>query len=59
MYIDRVTFIPIACDRGWYGADCNGICGHCRDVDQCSHINGTCLTGCSAGFQGDLCNTSK
>lgn len=48
----------IDCGRGWYGINCNETCGHCRDLDQCSKTNGTCLTGCDAGFQGELCNIS-
>ncbi|XP_052693255.1 multiple epidermal growth factor-like domains protein 10 isoform X1 [Crassostrea angulata] len=47
----------LACDRGLYGSECNETCGHCRDVNQCSNINGTCLTGCDAGYLGDLCKT--
>uniref|UniRef100_K1RXX9 EGF-like domain-containing protein n=1 Tax=Magallana gigas TaxID=29159 RepID=K1RXX9_MAGGI len=30
-------------------------CGHCRNNGFCFHINGTCLTGCSAGFTGEVC----
>lgn len=33
--------------------------GHCRDVNQCSIVNGTCLTGCNSGFKGDLRKTGK
>uniref|UniRef100_K1R1S2 Scavenger receptor class F member 2 n=1 Tax=Magallana gigas TaxID=29159 RepID=K1R1S2_MAGGI len=46
------------CERGWYGVNCEETCGHCRDMDQCSNTNGTCLTGCDAGFQGELCHTT-
>lgn len=42
-----------------YGDGCNKTCGHCRDVKQCSNIDGTCLTGCSAGYQGEMCNAGK
>lgn len=52
-------YVPLDCDTGWYGEDCKETCRQCRDPDQCSHINGTCLTGCRAGFQGDFCNISK
>uniref|UniRef100_K1QU90 Uncharacterized protein n=1 Tax=Magallana gigas TaxID=29159 RepID=K1QU90_MAGGI len=48
-----------ACDRGSYGSECNETCGHCRDADQCSINNGTCLTGCDARFKGDLCKTNR
>lgn len=45
------------CRKGSYGINCNETCGQCRDIIQCSHINGTCLTGCESGFRGDLCKT--
>lgn len=47
----------LACDRGLYGIECNETCGNCRDADQCSNTNGSCLTGCDDGYQGDLCRT--
>lgn len=46
-----------ACDKGFYGEDCNETCGHCHGANQCHHINGTCLTGCAAGYQEDKCKT--
>lgn len=49
-------FNSIECNRGMYGDGCNETCGHCREVDKCSNINGTCLTGCSVGYRGILCN---
>lgn len=56
----QLIFLIIAeCDRGSYGIECKETCGHCHDVSQCSNINGTCLTGCDAGFKGDLCKTRK
>lgn len=51
--------IDLECDRGSYGIECNETCGHCRDVKQCSNANGSCLTGCDAGFKGDLCKTGE
>lgn len=53
---NNITYNFTACDRGLYGNDCNETCGHCIDIDECFHINGTCLTGCAAGYLGDLCN---
>nr|XP_034322597.1 protein draper-like [Crassostrea gigas] len=47
----------LACDKGKYGSECSKTCGYCRDVKQCSNINGTCLTGCDPDYQGDLCKT--
>lgn len=49
----------IECGRGSFGVSCNETCGHCRDVNQCLHTNGTCLTGCIAGFEGNLCKTRR
>uniref|UniRef100_K1PUW9 Scavenger receptor class F member 2 n=1 Tax=Magallana gigas TaxID=29159 RepID=K1PUW9_MAGGI len=46
-----------ACDQGSFGGDCSETCGHCRDIDQCSVINGTCLTGCVAGYQRGVCKS--
>lgn len=42
-----------------YGHECNETCGHCDDLHRCSPINGTCLSGCDAGYQGEFCNTSE
>uniref|UniRef100_K1Q9J7 Tyrosine-protein kinase receptor Tie-1 n=1 Tax=Magallana gigas TaxID=29159 RepID=K1Q9J7_MAGGI len=49
----------MVCEGGTYGAGCKETCGTCRDVNQCSINNGTCLTGCDAGSKGDLCKTGK
>lgn len=54
-----LKFWRVACAEGSYGVDCNLTCGHCLDVNQCSNINGTCLNGCDAGYQGDLCNNGE
>lgn len=51
--------INIECNRGSYGFECNETCGHCRDVNKCLIGNGSCLTGCDAGFKGDVCKTGK
>ncbi|XP_065922936.1 scavenger receptor class F member 2-like [Magallana gigas] len=47
----------LECDKGSHGIGCNETCGQCRDVNQCSNINGTCLTGCEVGFKGNVCKT--
>lgn len=54
----RNPFI-LACDRGYFGTACNKTCGHCAELEQCSSINGSCLTGCDAGFLGETCDTRK
>lgn len=51
--------VMIGCADGKYGNECKEECGHCRDVKQCVHSNGSCLTGCSDGFQGELCKTRE
>lgn len=48
-------FYSKGCANGSYGIDCQENCGNCHNVSQCSHINGTCLTGCHKGYRGDLC----
>ena len=47
------------CDLGTYGDKCNEKCGNCLDLNECHHSNGTCLTGCSAGYHDALCKTRK
>lgn len=47
------------CSIGFYGTGCNGDCGNCLDINQCYHIDGSCLTGCKAGYQGDTCKTRE
>ena len=48
----------IACRTGTYGKNCNDTCGHCLNPGECYHVNGTCVEGCEAGYQGNLCETS-
>lgn len=47
------------CEIGTYGVNCNETCGHCRDLNQCSYTNGTCFTGCNAGYHGAQCKTGE
>lgn len=49
----------LECDKGLYGLECNETCGHCRDVSQCSNIDGTCKAGCAASFEGVFCKTGE
>lgn len=48
-----------ACGINFYGIRCTEKCGHCSDGNLCDHINGKCATGCSAGYQGDLCKSRE
>nr|XP_004543860.1 scavenger receptor class F member 1 [Maylandia zebra]XP_014262855.1 scavenger receptor class F member 1 [Maylandia zebra] len=55
------------CEAGKYGIDCKRSCGHCKDNQLCSLIDGTCAAcepgwngtrcdrPCSSGFHGDGC----
>ena len=43
------------CDNGTFGKDCKQACGKCLREEQCDHVNGTCLNGCDAGYQGLEC----
>lgn len=45
------------CDIGYYGYNCTETCGHCVDETECSPVDGTCPTGCSARYFGQLCKT--
>lgn len=47
----------LACDKGYFGTACNETCGQCDELEQCSNINGSCLTGCNAGYLGETCET--
>lgn len=47
------------CESVFYGDDCKEICGNCFGINQCFHTNGTCLTGCENGYEGDVCKTGK
>lgn len=49
-----VSFIT-ECNTGQYGYNCNQTCGNCLNMTDCSSINGSCVTGCAAGYYGDLC----
>lgn len=54
-----VGFCLKACSSSFYGIGCTEKCGHCTDVNHCDYINGTCSTGCSAGYLGDLCKSRE
>ena len=52
-------YCAIACETGTYGKDCSNACGHCLNETNCIHTNGTCTTGCEAGYFGNICKTRK
>nr|XP_022308883.1 multiple epidermal growth factor-like domains protein 10 [Crassostrea virginica] len=45
----------LECPNGYYGDECKQACGHCKDLSQCHHVNGTCLNGCKAGYKEQNC----
>ena len=49
----------LECDEGYFGTECSQVCGWCKNTVDCHHLNGTCLTGCEAGYIGDMCKTRK
>ena len=45
----------IDCIDNRYGKTCNEKCGHCNNNDVCEKSNGSCPSGCFAGYQGTKC----
>ena len=50
-----IRFTFSACRNKTYGANCSEECGYCLNDAICHHINGSCKTGCEAGWKGDSC----
>ncbi|XP_043910290.1 scavenger receptor class F member 1 [Protopterus annectens] len=52
-------FQGIACNEqclsGYYGKQCKLRCGHCKNKQSCSPLNGSCHD-CDPGWNGTLCN---
>lgn len=59
VYLKLFFLFFLVCPVGFYGVACNNKCGNCRDVSQCHHITGACVSGCDAGYKGDLCKTRE
>lgn len=55
----RVTCITIGCDNNVYGPACKRSSGNCLNRKDCYHINGSCLSGCKAGYKGEKCMDGK
>lgn len=51
-----LNFVFLECTDGLYGDMCQNQCGHCSNLSQCHHINGTCLSGCQPGYSSEFCN---
>lgn len=56
-YQYTLLFLPFSkeCSSGYFGEQCNGICGHCKDISACHHITGTCAEGCVPGYRFPKC----
>ncbi|XP_071119466.1 multiple epidermal growth factor-like domains protein 6 [Haliotis cracherodii] len=46
-----------ACTSGYYGSSCDQLCAarHCKSGSSCDVIQGRCMGGCTAGYQGTDC----
>ena len=51
-------FITV-CDGKKYGVNCTEDCGSCLNLEQCHHVNGSCLNGCNAGYRSQDCTEGK
>ena len=48
-------YLLTECDGKMFGKDCTESCGKCLNNDQCHHVNGSCVNGCSPGYYGINC----
>lgn len=56
-FVNFCFFYIEACSGRTYGDNCSSRCAKCRDMEECHHINGTCMNGCEIGYQGFKCST--
>lgn len=47
-------FVITVCSNGSFGPNCIQTCENCQH-QTCYITNGTCLFGCSVGFEGEAC----
>lgn len=52
--LKRTYFLKIA-RKGGMVLTVTETCGHCRDLDQCLHVNGNCLICCESDLQNEFC----
>ena len=45
-----------ACRLGYYGSDCNNVCGKCAGNDVCNNHTGDCPGECFGNLQKPKCN---
>ncbi|XP_061190941.1 multiple epidermal growth factor-like domains protein 10 [Saccostrea echinata] len=46
------------CSKQKFGLGCSVLCGNCSNGETCHHVNGTCLSGCNEGAEGDKCQAA-
>ena len=59
--LNDLSFLVTACDQRTYGENCSEICSpNCAGLDQaCDNVNGSCISGCDVGYQGEKCDAGK
>lgn len=48
-------FVKLDCTVGFYGDDCDKICGQCMDGTSCNVSSGVCPSGCRNNWEGPMC----
>ncbi|XP_048761472.2 uncharacterized protein LOC125670387 isoform X2 [Ostrea edulis] len=51
-----LSHAPVCNIPGWWGDNCNEICGFCKDGAVCNNRTGACPADCSAGYRSSTCN---
>lgn len=54
-WLNTILSLFSECLAGFYGENCNYLCGHCLNEKTCHHINGMCDEECYTGYQTPLC----
>lgn len=57
--LSSINTLFLECTNGKYGKQCHNDCGYCRHMNECSHINGTCVKGCKPGYKQPMCTQSE
>ena len=56
---NHLIIISTECKAGEFGQNCTESCGNCVQNEACHHVNGSCLNGCDAGYEGTNCTQGK
>lgn len=49
----------LECESGYFGKDCENMCGWCFNNDVCDYVDGFCLDSCFVGWKGLDCKEGK